>query len=510
MPPTFTFVMSDSGAFPDLQPDGRNRLDVRGGGRRRGAGVRARRPVPARRAALHVSPPGRASATCSKAACARRSRSRAPPGAGRWKSRGSRPAGPTPTARPSSTSRSSRSSSRTAESRAASQLVADLGAVAPAVAYHLSMMPLTVRVAGLGVARERVERVAVDLQLESCRRARVNVVSLPVDAGAGNGRAGDGRRGPGRRALPGAARARARRRVVVEPVERHALGVDEHLAELGGRRASPSRPAAVAAAVVGRRGRGRGARAVGRAVGARRLAAAPARGQGEGGDGERSRARGSGNDAWNPLGRSDQPADISSTDGAARRGSMNRCDRFAPYPRSDGRSAAGAGERRRCAGGLRRARARAVPLRAPIARRSRAGRRGRPGDLRPRVAGREPLRRRARLAAHLAVRDRAQRRHRPVPGARGAPGARGRRAARNEPIVLDDDVERVLVAWQVEEALQKLSDEHRDALVEVHYKARPVPRRRPRPRCAGRNGQEPRVLRAEGDAPRARRVGLVR
>ena len=43
----------------------------------------------------------------------------------------------------------------------------------------------------------------------------------------------------------------------------------------------------------------------------------------------------------------------------------------------------------------------------------------------------------------------------------------------NEPIVLDDDVERVLVAWQVEEALQKLSGEHRDALVEVHYKSRP-------------------------------------
>jgi RNA polymerase sigma-70 factor (ECF subfamily) len=43
----------------------------------------------------------------------------------------------------------------------------------------------------------------------------------------------------------------------------------------------------------------------------------------------------------------------------------------------------------------------------------------------------------------------------------------------NEVIVLDDDVERVLVAWQVEEALQKLSSEHRDALVEVHYKSRP-------------------------------------
>ena len=40
-------------------------------------------------------------------------------------------------------------------------------------------------------------------------------------------------------------------------------------------------------------------------------------------------------------------------------------------------------------------------------------------------------------------------------------------------IVLDDEVERVIVAWQVEEALQKLSGEHREALVEVHYKAKP-------------------------------------
>ena len=37
---------------------------------------------------------------------------------------------------------------------------------------------------------------------------------------------------------------------------------------------------------------------------------------------------------------------------------------------------------------------------------------------------------------------------------------------------VDDELERVLVAWQVEEALQKLSDEHRSALVEVHYKGR--------------------------------------
>src|SRR5882757_5911081 len=42
----------------------------------------------------------------------------------------------------------------------------------------------------------------------------------------------------------------------------------------------------------------------------------------------------------------------------------------------------------------------------------------------------------------------------------------------DEQIVLDDDIERVLMTWQMEEALQKLSDEHREALVEVHYKAR--------------------------------------
>ena len=32
---------------------------------------------------------------------------------------------------------------------------------------------------------------------------------------------------------------------------------------------------------------------------------------------------------------------------------------------------------------------------------------------------------------------------------------------------------RVLTAWQVEEALRMLSDEHRSALIEVHYKSRP-------------------------------------
>src|SRR5712691_9003302 len=57
-----------------------------------------------------------------------------------------------------------------------------------------------------------------------------------------------------------------------------------------------------------------------------------------------------------------------------------------------------------------------------------------------------------------------------------ARAVRPRIAAESEPpnvIVLDDEIDEVLIAWQVEEALQKLSDEHRDALVEVHYKGRP-------------------------------------
>src|SRR5436190_19818181 len=46
-------------------------------------------------------------------------------------------------------------------------------------------------------------------------------------------------------------------------------------------------------------------------------------------------------------------------------------------------------------------------------------------------------------------------------------------SAADDPGGLDDQIEQVLNAWQVEEALLKLSDEHRRALVEVHYKGRP-------------------------------------
>jgi RNA polymerase sigma-70 factor (ECF subfamily) len=38
--------------------------------------------------------------------------------------------------------------------------------------------------------------------------------------------------------------------------------------------------------------------------------------------------------------------------------------------------------------------------------------------------------------------------------------------------ITDDAVDRVLNAWQIEEALRMLSDEHRVVLVEVHYRGR--------------------------------------
>jgi RNA polymerase sigma-70 factor (ECF subfamily) len=37
----------------------------------------------------------------------------------------------------------------------------------------------------------------------------------------------------------------------------------------------------------------------------------------------------------------------------------------------------------------------------------------------------------------------------------------------------DDDIDRLLVSWQVEEALRRLSHDHRVVLVETYYRARP-------------------------------------
>jgi RNA polymerase sigma-70 factor (ECF subfamily) len=39
-------------------------------------------------------------------------------------------------------------------------------------------------------------------------------------------------------------------------------------------------------------------------------------------------------------------------------------------------------------------------------------------------------------------------------------------------LAIDDEIDRVLSAWQVEEALRKIGEEHRVALIEVHYKGR--------------------------------------
>src|ERR1700709_1609620 len=130
--------------------------------------------------------------------------------------------------------------------------------------------------------------------------------------------------------------------------------------------------------------------------------------------------------------------------------------------------------------GLRGPLGRAVRVRDALARRLRPRRRGGAGDLRPRLARRRALRPRGRLPAHLAVRDPAQRRDRPQPPRRrtaatapagpaaAAPGAAGAAAERAvEPL------EQALLAWQVEEALRRIGEDHRRVLLETHFRGRP-------------------------------------
>jgi RNA polymerase sigma-70 factor, ECF subfamily len=50
--------------------------------------------------------------------------------------------------------------------------------------------------------------------------------------------------------------------------------------------------------------------------------------------------------------------------------------------------------------------------------------------------------------------------------------ASGASQSSSEHATVADDIDRVLVAWQVEEALRMIGDEHRVVLVEVHYKGR--------------------------------------
>jgi RNA polymerase sigma-70 factor (ECF subfamily) len=40
-------------------------------------------------------------------------------------------------------------------------------------------------------------------------------------------------------------------------------------------------------------------------------------------------------------------------------------------------------------------------------------------------------------------------------------------------IAVDDPVDTVLVAWQIEEALRRISTDHRTAIVETYYRGRP-------------------------------------
>ena len=53
------------------------------------------------------------------------------------------------------------------------------------------------------------------------------------------------------------------------------------------------------------------------------------------------------------------------------------------------------------------------------------------------------------------------------------PGLSAVDAGADDGLFVDEAFDRVLTAWQVEEALRMLSEEHRSALIEVHYKGRP-------------------------------------
>jgi RNA polymerase sigma-70 factor (ECF subfamily) len=55
--------------------------------------------------------------------------------------------------------------------------------------------------------------------------------------------------------------------------------------------------------------------------------------------------------------------------------------------------------------------------------------------------------------------------------------ARSARAGRDQTVVVfpdDDELERRLRAWQVEEGLSRLSEHHREVLVETYYEGRPA------------------------------------
>ncbi len=143
-PPTFTFVMSDSGAFPDLQPaEGTGSMYAAGGA---GGDAFARDGLflHGEQHFTYHRPVEVGDVLEGRLRTSKRWRARLD--ADRWKSPGSRRSGPRPTARPSSPSRSSRSSSRTAEARpscsgSAPQELSPTFSPLPLTAYHFLMMP---------------------------------------------------------------------------------------------------------------------------------------------------------------------------------------------------------------------------------------------------------------------------------------------------------------------------------------------------------------------------------
>jgi RNA polymerase sigma-70 factor (ECF subfamily) len=52
------------------------------------------------------------------------------------------------------------------------------------------------------------------------------------------------------------------------------------------------------------------------------------------------------------------------------------------------------------------------------------------------------------------------------------PGLTATDPSSDDALFVDEAFDRVLTSWQVEEALRMLSEEHRAALVEVHYRGR--------------------------------------
>ncbi len=72
----------------------------------------------------------------------------------------------------------------------------------------------------------------------------------------------------------------------------------------------------------------------------------------------------------------------------------------------------------------------------------------------------------------------------------------------------EDRLEQALLAWQIEEALRRIGDDHRRVVLETYFRRRPYAEVAVRARHPRGNGEEPRVLRAcERCAWRWRRWG---